>query len=268
MSSTYRPRTVARVSIEQNRARRSVARETYAEAPLRLLRPRNGGHAVWIFSTMLGPGFLGGDDAAMELTVGEGAICYAGSIGLARAFAGAARVQQRLRVEDGGLLVWAPDPLACGRGADLVAETEVELAPGASLLLVDAISAGRPALGERWCFRRLRSSLRVRSGGQERLREQIDLRPEELPVARHFGAVDAFGLLCALGPRARSTRASWLAGGPRTGPELTIHGAPLGDDGGVLRMAATGATSLLSAALTSLGDLTALLGDDPRTCRF
>jgi urease accessory protein len=49
MSSLYRPRSVARISVEQSRARRSVARDVYAEAPLRLVRPRNGGHSVWFF---------------------------------------------------------------------------------------------------------------------------------------------------------------------------------------------------------------------------
>jgi urease accessory protein len=268
MSPPYRPRSVARISVEQSRGRRSVAREVYAEAPLRLMRPRNGGHSVWFFSTLLGPGFLGGDDVEVEVEVGEGAACYAGSVGVARAFAGASRVRQRLRVRQGGLLVWAPDPLACGRGADLLAETEVDLEPGASLLLLDTISSGRPALGERWSFRRLRSSLRVRVAGRERLREQIDLRPEELPVARHFGAVEAFGLLCALGPRAAEARTSWISARPRPGPEVTAHGAALGDDGGVLRMAATGAALLSATARESLGDLAALLGDDPRTCRF
>ena len=268
MSSLYRPRSVARISVEQSRARRSVARDVYAEAPLRLVRPRNGGHSVWFFSTLLGPGFLGGDDVEVEVEVGEGAACYAGSVGVARAFAGASRVRQRLRVREGGLLVWAPEPLACGRGADLLAETEVDLEPGASLLLIDTIGSGRPALGERWSFRRLRSSLRLRVAGEERLREQIDLHPEELPVARHFGPVEAFGLVCSLGPRGSEARGRWQQARPRPGPEVTTHGAALGDEGGLLRVASTDVTSLNATTREALGDLASLLGDDPRTSRF
>lgn len=269
MATSPRAPALARVSIERSSGSgQSVARDAYAEPPLRLLRPRNGGHAVWIFSTTLGPGFLGGDDLRTDLVVGKGATCYVGSVGVGRAFSGASRVQQRLRVESGGLLIWAPDPLACGRGADLEIETEVSLEEGASLLLVDTTIAGRSALGERWCFRRLRSLLRVRVGQQERLREQLDLRPDALPVARHMGGVDAFGLLCAVGPRSQEVRATWLSEPPKSGGDLLRHGAPLGGDGALLRLASPRPDLLSRAAMTSLGNLSETLGDDPRACRF
>ncbi|MCU0656538.1 MAG: urease accessory protein UreD [Polyangiaceae bacterium] len=261
-------RAVARVSVERSRSGVSVAREVYAETPIRLLRPRNGGHAVWIFSTILGPGMMGGDALDFEVTVGAGASCYAGAIGVARAFAGASRVRQRLRVEEGGLLVWAPDPVACGRGADLEAEVAVEVAPGGSLLLVDAVTSGRPALGERWCFERLRSTLGVKVGGRELLREQLDLRPGVVPLAAHLGDTEAFALLLAVGPRVEKVRASWLEARPAPGPELVQHGAPLGQEGAVLRLASDRASTLQRAAMISLGNLGETLGDDPRACRF
>lgn len=259
----------ARVVIERpSRGPRSVAREAYAETPLRLLRPRNQGHAVWIFPTTLGPGMLGGDELSVDLTVGPGAACYVGSLGVARAFTGAARLTQRLRVEPGGLLVWAPDPLACSRGADLVQETHVELREGASLLLVDAVGEGRPALDERWAFARLRSLLRVTCDGDERLREQLDLRADLLASTRHLDPFGGFALVCALGPRVSPQREAWLAAPPQTGPHHLAHAAPLGHDGALLRLAAPSTYLLSRVIASSLGNLTETLGDDPRTRRF
>ncbi len=258
-----------RVTVERPRGGPgSVTREAYATAPLRLLRPRNHGHAQWLFPTLLGPGLLGGDELSVEVSVGPGAACYAGSLGVTRAFAGASRLTQRLSVAAGGLLVWAPEPLACGPGADLTQQTLVTLEEGASLLLVDALCEGRPALGERWAFERLRSLLTVTVAGHTRLREQLDLRPRELPVARHFGPFGAMALLCAVGPRASAARQAWASHRPDKGPARLAHGAALGDDGALLRLAAPDATALAAEATAALGDLDALLGDDPRRRRF
>jgi urease accessory protein len=211
---------------------------------------------------------MGGDELDFRVTVGPGAACYAGAIGVARAFAGASRVRQRLRVEEGGLLVWAPDPVACGRGADLEAEVEVEVAAGGSLLLLDAVTSGRPALGERWCFDRLRSTLRVKAEGRELLREQLDLRPGVVPLAAHLADTEAFALLLAVGPRVEKVRASWLEERPAPGPELLRHSASLGQESAMLRLASPRAAMLQRAAMISLGNLGETLGDDPRACRF
>jgi len=259
----------ARVTaVKSTVASRSVLHEAYAEAPLALSCPKNHGHAAWVFPTVLGPGMLNGDRQRYGLHVREGAALYVGSIGIARAFRGEARLETRATVDDDALLVMAQEPLTGAAGADLSQDTRVALAPRGSVVLVDALTEGRPETGEKWRFSRLRSRLVVSRGATTLLEEAQDLQPALRDVARHFGRYGAFAFLVATGPRALPFREAWLAAKPSgNGPVMRVA-SPLGADGATLRIAAESAEGLAAELRIHLRDLGAALGDDPRSRRI
>lgn len=266
--TTPEPFSSARVTVVRSSVvPRSIVNEAYAEAPLALSCPKNHGHAAWVYPTVLGPGMLNGDRQRYTLDVREGASLYVGSIGIARAFQGEARLETTARVSDDALLVMAQEPLTGATGADLVQDTRVEIAPRGSVVIVDALTEGRPETGERWRFARLRSRLAVSRGGDLVLEEAQDLAPSARDVARHFGSYGAFAFLVALGERARPFRDGWLARAPRGSGETLCVAQPLGADGATARIAAKNAESLAMELRVMLRNLGETLGDDPRTRR-
>ncbi len=257
----------ARVEVVRGVSGKSVLRTAYAESPLALTAPRNFGTAAWVYPSVLGPGMLGGDTHALDLEVGDDATCYVGSVGIARAFAGATRLELRARVAAGGLLVFAPEPLTGAEDAELVQDAQFSLASGASLVVVDAITQGRPATGERWRFARLRTRLRVSCADREVLEEAQDLAPRRRDVAAHFGEYGAFAFAFLTGPRVGTLRESWLRAEPSGRGELLRVTAPLGDGSATLRMATRSAEALAEQMPFVLGNLQETLGDDPRSRR-
>src|SRR5262249_30292242 len=80
----------------------------------------------------------------------------AGSLGteastkVSRGRGGACRQALSARVAEDGVLVMVPDPVACFAGARYEQAVRIELAASATLVSVDAFTAGRSARGERW----------------------------------------------------------------------------------------------------------------------
>lgn len=261
------PTRRARVEVVRGVSGRSVLRQAYAESPLALTSPRNHGTAAWVYPTVLGPGMLGGDSHDLELDVGDDAACYVGSVGIARAFAGDTRLTLRARVRDRGHLVFAPEPLTGAESADLVQDAHFALAADATLVVVDAVTQGRPSTGERWRFARLRTRLRVTRDGRDVLEEAQDLAPRRRDVAAHFGEYGAFAFAFATGPRAASLRASWLAAPPAGHGDVLRAASPLGPDSATLRLATRSAEALGAEMSFVLGNLEETFGDDPRSRR-
>ncbi len=264
------PKTKSRAEVRvvhSQVAGKSVLHTAYAESPLALTCPRNHGTAAWVYPSVLGPGMLDGDRHVYTFDVAEDAACYVGSVGIARAFAGETKLEVSAKVARGGLLVFAPEPLTGAVSADLVQDARFSLALGASLIVVDAVTEGRPAAGEKWRFSRLRTRLSVFVDETLVLEEASDLAPGTRDVAGHFGEYGAFAFAFALGPRARHVRDAWLAAKPLGNGELLRVASPFGEDGATLRIAAKNAHALAAEMPFLLGNLDETLGDDPRSRR-
>jgi urease accessory protein len=258
----------AEVRVVQSRvAGKSVFHTAYAESPLALSCPKNHGTAAWVYPTVLGPGMLHGDTHAYAYDVAEDATCYVGSVGIARAFAGDTKLEVRATVARGGLLVFAPEPLTGAVSANLMQDARFSLATGASALVIDAVTEGRPATGEKWRFSRLRTKLSVVVDETLVLEEAVDLCPGARDVAGHFGDYGAFAFAIALGPRARHLREAWLGAKPLGTGDLLRVASPFGEDGATIRLAAKNAHALAAQMPFLLGNLDETLGDDPRTRR-
>jgi urease accessory protein len=253
---------MARGHLAFRRAGTATAVErAYAESPLRFLTPRNHGSAAWAYLSTLGGGLVDGDRLSLDISVGPGARAFVSSQGPTRVFRSVqgAASETRAEVAEGGALVLVPDPTACFAGARYSQETEVRLAPGASLVLWDVLSAGR----EHWGFTRCQSRLRVLPF----LDERWLLDPAHGPLKERMGRFGAIGTLLLTGPLfahlAAGIRERVDAGPALPGAPLVESASPLPGSALVLRAAATTVQMLAQRMRHHLAALPSLLGDDP-----
>lgn len=151
------------VTIERG-PKRSVVTRLRAESPLHLISPRNAGDAAWIYAVTFGGGLLPGDRLSLDVDVGAGAAALVGTQAHTRIFragaAGGAAQRATLRVADGALATWIADPVVPFAGARWSQALDVHL-DGGSAVIVEGLTAGRIARGERWAFARFASRTRV-----------------------------------------------------------------------------------------------------------
>ncbi len=111
-------------------------------------------------------GLTGGDRISVEASLGRGcraALTTQACEKIYRASEGVAQIETRLSLAEGARLDWLPQETILFDGAGLARTLDVDLAPGAGLLVVEAVIFGRAAHGEtvrsglftdRWRIRR------------------------------------------------------------------------------------------------------------------
>jgi urease accessory protein len=88
-------------------------------------------------------------------------------------------------VADGGVLEYLPHHLIPFAGSSYGQETVAVLAPGATLIAWEALSAGRLARGERFAFEALSMRTRIHRHGVPELVDGLDLGPGGEPFGGH-----------------------------------------------------------------------------------
>jgi urease accessory protein len=251
---------------------RSVVTRAFAESPLRLLNPSNHGDAAWVFTSTYGGGFVGGDALDLEIDVGEGAAALLQTQASTKVYRSPRGVSSALqaRVASGARLLLLPDPTVCFGGATLDQAQHVDVHGDGSLVLMDWLTAGRRASGERWVFDRYASRLTVRYDNQVVLRDSLFLSHAEGSLPERMGRFDCVCLIVLIGQRLRQHAKSAcdeIAGfEPRTRADLLMAAAPIGRDndaGCVIRMAGESVEDVGRAARTWLHFVPGLLGDNP-----
>ena len=110
-------------------------------------------------------GVLGGDRLETRIDLGAGSRVCLSTPSATRVYRSAGSPSmQRLtaRVGGGARLEYMPDHVIPSPGAQLIQSVDLHLAPGASAVLCDAWSVGRPARGEAWLFDLLDSGITVK----------------------------------------------------------------------------------------------------------
>jgi urease accessory protein len=248
-------------------ARGTIVRAARSNSPLKLLLPRNHGHGVWAYLASFGGGLVDGDSVHLEVDVGARATGLLSTQSSTKVYRSPRGCRQELhaRVGEEGLLVLMPDPVACFAGARYEQETTVTLAPRASLVLLDAFTCGRAARGERWAFAHYLNRTLIQREGVPLFLDALRLTPEEGPLPARMGRFEALAMLAVFGPEVAALREALLRpSGPlrRRAPVIETT-SPLGEDGALLRVAATSVEEALSAVRARLRLLPQLLGDDP-----
>jgi len=253
-------------------AGRSAFVERRARSPLRLLCPANAGTAAWAYTSSFGGGLVDADDIRLGIEVGPGAEALVTTQGSTKVYRGSARQETRAVVAADGVLALVPDPLVAFAGAGVTALVDVELAPGATLVLVDSLEAGRVAAGERWAAGRCELRIRVRVDGGTVLDDGLLLDPAHGSVARRMGPFDGWATVVLLGPRVSAAAAGLLAAERpphRIAGDVPYLEAVVPLEGGCLvRIAARSAAVLGERVALASACVADLVGDHPSTRRF
>ncbi|WP_248361291.1 urease accessory protein UreD [Anaeromyxobacter oryzae] len=236
-----------------------------AASPLQLLSPSPRGRVAWVISASHGGGLVAGDDVSLDLDVGAGSTALLSTQAGTKVYrSGGAVAAQRLhaRVAEGAVLAVLPQPVSCFAGARFEQEQRFALAPGSSLLWLDALVAGRAARGERWAFAAYRSRVEVAVAGRPVLADALRLvAGEGPPLGERLEGIDLLATAVALGPAvARHARAllDRLADAPadRDAPVLAAA-SPLAGGGVLLRVA----SRTVEAGLVFLRERLAFVAD-------
>ena len=246
-----------------------------ARSPLKLLTPRGPGQAAHVVTSTYGGGLLPGDDIRLDIEAGEGTRAVIGTQASTKVYRSerglGARQSLRAVVGAGAMLAVVPDPVTCFAGARYEQRQRFELETTASLLIVDWITAGRVACGERWAMHRYVSDTRVNVGGRCVVRDALRLDRDDGPIdAPHrTGRFDCLATVILVGeafaPAAQDAlrRVNAVALGRRTGLLASAGPLPSGCPGAVVRVAAGGAEPagrFVREVLTAAWDA---LGEDP-----
>ncbi len=270
---------------------RSVVSHAYATSPLRLLMPRNHGHAAWIYTSSFGGGLVDGDRIVMDLTIAEGASAFLSTQAATKVYRSPCRgtsAELRARVGAGGLLVAAPDPVVCFAAARYRQVQCFDLAPDAALVAIDWLSSGRWAAGERWAFREYLAQLSVRVDGKLVVHDVLGLRADDGDLAMRMGRFEVMAIAVVIGAgagsrcaRLREAAAALLSridGVPvARRPErllvaTRLHGLSQRDQknecGCVIRVAGMSVGQVGRTLRELLAFVPAMLGDDPWTRKW
>jgi urease accessory protein len=248
---------------------RSVVSRAFATSPLRLLTPRNHGHAAWVFTGWYGGGFVDGDAVRLSVDIGPGAGAFLSTQASTKIYRSPSGTSANFRatVSDGGLLVVLPDPVVCFAGSGYRQTQRVQLEGKASLVLVDWMSSGRRASGERWLFDEYASRLTVVHDGRVVLADALVLSREHGHLPSRMGRFNVLGAIVLVGPQLRQhvgrsiARVAALPIQRRT--DLLLSASPIEEIGGIFRVAATTFEDAAREVRHLLDFLPSLLGDDP-----
>jgi urease accessory protein len=248
---------------------RSLVTRAFATSPLRLLTPRNHGPAAWIYTSTYGGGLVDGDAIALDVEIGARASALLATQAATKAYRSArgTSVAMNATVGADGLLIVAPDPVVCFAGACYRQEQRIDLDRTSGLVLVDWLTSGRHASGERWSFTRYCSRVTIWRDGARVLVDALDLEgrsPDEL--RSRMSRFDVVLLAVVTGPMlaAHATELlSRVARMPVRRRAAAIVGASEIPGGCIMKMAGTSVEDVGRAAREYLQFVPDLLGDDP-----
>ena len=170
-------------------------------------------------------------------------------------------------VDADALLAVVPDPIVCFADADFTQTQRYDLHADASLVMVDWITSGRHAAGERWAFSRYESRFDIRRGSQRVFFDALVLEPRHRlrrgadgPLRRavdrsHHRAARRRG-------RDGSRPSSFRRRQSHAAPTWLFSAARLRDGGALLRMAGTSVEQMGHTLRSHLAFLSPLTGDD------
>lgn len=250
----------------------STVTSAFATTPLKLLTPRSRGTSVWSYLSSYGGGFVTGDQTRLDLDLGPNTRCFFGTQAATKIYRNAGLRpcghETRAMVAGNSLLVFAPDPISAYAGSTYTQRQEFRLASGAGLVLVDWLSSGRAARGERWAFNRFASRNEVFINDERVFLDALSLGAKDnLAGSPHrLGRFNCLGLLLLVGEPVRAAAAALLADIAARPVErrgvLVSSASPVGE-GAILRVAGQQVEEVGRELHRHLVFLRGLLGDDP-----
>ena len=159
------------------------------QPPLQVIRafPLPGGGALVHLHNISG-GVLGGDQLALDVEVGPGAHAQLTSNSATRLYRSRPEVPAAvhtgtIKVREGALLEYLPDPLIPFSGARYQQHTHIDLEAGAGLFWWETVAPGRVARGELFDYEHLLLNLSILVRGRPIAVERLKLEPRCRPLS-------------------------------------------------------------------------------------
>jgi len=231
--------------------------------------PKNHGSAAWVYTSSYGGGLVDGDRIALDVDVGPGAAVFLSTQASTKVYRSPRGTSSELhaRVSTQGLLAVIPDPIVCFAASRYRQVESFDLAADGGLVVLDWVSSGRHACGERWAFHEYVARLRARVEGKLVLNDALALCAGDGDLQDRLGRFDVLAVLLILGTRLRERAAEVAARVAqiplsRRGEQLAAA-TPVGEGGCLLRVAGTSFEQTARMIREYLGFLPGLLGDNP-----
>jgi urease accessory protein len=245
-----------------------VLARLFAKSPVKLFATHHRQHGCAVYAATLGGGLVGGDQVCVVAEVDTGARALLTTQASTKVYRSLRPASQTLtaRIEADGFLAVVPDPVVCFAGADFTQRQRYDLRGDASLVLVDWLTSGRHAAGERWAFVRYESRIDVRRAGNPVLFDGIVLERGLDSVASRMGRFEVLATVVLTGPLVIDAISRIWADTSSlpvmARAESVISVARLSDGGLLLRMAGVNLEEVACTLRSHLGFLSRLVGDD------
>lgn len=250
----------------------STVTSSFATSPMKLLAPRSRGRSVWAYTSSFGGGMVAGDQTRLDVQLRPGTCCFLGTQASTKIYRNPAALpsghETRATLEAGSLLVFAPDPVQAFARSMYSQRQRFDLAPDASLVLLDWFTSGRAARGERWEGSRFASRNEVFVDGRCVFLDSLLLTPDdgELGANHRLGRFNCIATVLLLGPALQRLAARLLESiksAPVARRADLVFSASLLADGAVLRIAGVSVEAVGRLIHRHLRPVSEQLGDDP-----
>ncbi len=217
---------------------RTRLRRLYQDGSAKIRMPAVNGDPLEAVLINTAGGLTGGDRLAWEVDVGAGAaavITTQACEKVYRASSGHAGVRVGLNVGEGAWIAWLPQETIVFDRSAFARTLDVDLAPGAEALLLEATVFGRLAMGERTTHGRFHDRWRVRRRGELIHAEDFRIGPDIAATLGRPAVADGAAAVATV-----------LLVSPRAEDLLDRVRGIVGDDGGVSAWSVGGSGKLLA----------------------
>ncbi|XP_034683304.1 urease accessory protein D isoform X3 [Vitis riparia] len=196
------------VAVEKIGGRSTVTR-CFSKYPLKFIIPRKVGSsitdAVWIYSLTYGGGIVSGDSISCGFTIGDGCTTVLTTQASTKVYksVGSKCSEQVLeaRIGSNALLAVIPDPVTCFSTARYSQKQVFRVFSDSCLVIVDWITSGRHATGEKWDFELYKSSNHIFLDDQPLFLDTVLLEQGSVSsIAERMKDYQVIAMLVLLGP--------------------------------------------------------------------
>lgn len=246
----------------------TVLTRAFATSPAKLIETKRRGGACWVYAATFGGGIVGGDDIQLRADVTNGARALVTTQASTKVYRSLRPARQSLSatVHADAFLAVVPDPVVCFAGAHFTQTQRYDLDRSATLVMVDWITSGRHASGERWAFARYESRFDIRRAARRIFFDGLVLDQNLDRVDTRMRNFDVLLTAVMTGPLVADAAAEIVNAFGREPIARDAHtvgsASRLRDGGTLLRMAGTSVEQIGRALRTQLAFITPLIGDD------
>ena len=227
------------------KAGRNRIERLYQEGAAKIRMPKTAADALEAVLINTAGGLTGGDRLHWGVAVGEGAAATVTTQAcekVYRASFGVAEVSCRLSVASGGRLAWLPQETIVFDNSSFRRRLDIDLAPDAEALVLEAAIFGRRAMGEQVRRARFADRWRVRRSGRLIHAEELAIGPDAAGQLASDAALAGASAIATLALFSEDAEA-----------KLDAVRAVIGDSGGASAWRAGGSGKLLARVVADDG---------------